>query len=48
MDAPEQARRLSGVYDDVLGGGRPETDPRPLVAASWERSLAAAVDGPGA
>ncbi|GAA1592355.1 MULTISPECIES: GAF domain-containing protein [Kribbella] len=44
MDAPEQARRLSGLYDDVLGGSRPAADPRPLVAASWERSLAAAVD----
>ncbi|MET9275618.1 GAF domain-containing protein [Kribbella sp. NPDC003557] len=44
MDAPEQARRLSGLYDEVLGGGRAATDPRPLVAASWERSLAAAVD----
>src|SRR5690348_6926233 len=44
MDEPEQARRLSGVYDEVLGGGRPGGEPRPLVAASWERSLAAAVD----
>ncbi|MFF0265743.1 GAF domain-containing protein [Kribbella sp. NPDC004536] len=44
MDAPEQARRLAGLYDDVLGGNRPGTEPRPLVAASWERSLAAAVD----
>jgi hypothetical protein len=44
MDAPEQARRLSGLYDEVLGGGRAAADPRPLVAASWERSLAAAVD----
>lgn len=44
MDAPEQARRLSRLYDEVLGGGRAPGAPRPLVAASWERSLAAAVD----
>ncbi|HET6737419.1 MAG TPA: GAF domain-containing protein [Kribbella sp.] len=44
MDERERGRRLSGLYDDVLGGNRPGTEPRPLVAASWERSLAAAVD----
>ncbi|WP_238177602.1 GAF domain-containing protein [Kribbella sp. VKM Ac-2566] len=44
MDASDQARRLSELYDEVLGGGRATADPRPLVAASWERSLAAAVD----
>ncbi|TCO38643.1 GAF domain-containing protein [Kribbella antiqua] len=44
MDAPERARRLSELYDEVLGGGRVPRVPRPLVAASWERSLAAAVD----
>lgn len=44
MDLPEQARRLSELYDGTLGGGRTGADPRPLVAASWERSLAAAVD----
>lgn len=44
MDAPEQARRLSELYDEVLGGGRAPGSPRPLVAASWERSLAASVD----
>ena len=44
MDAPEQARRLSELYDEVLGEGRAPGAPRPLVAASWERSLAAAVD----
>src|SRR5690348_10128201 len=44
MDQPEQARRLSGLYDEVLGGMRAPDAPRALVAASWERSLAAAVD----
>lgn len=44
MDAPERARRLSELYDEVLGGRRVPGAPRPLVAASWERSLAAAVD----
>ncbi|MGW7686673.1 GAF domain-containing protein [Kribbella sp. NPDC054772] len=44
MDQPERARRLSELYDEVLGGGRVPGAPRPLVAASWERSLAAAVD----
>ncbi|WP_410786510.1 GAF domain-containing protein [Kribbella sp. C-35] len=44
MDPADQARRLSEMYDEVLGGGRATGDPRPLVAASWERSLAAAVD----
>ncbi|WP_371405793.1 GAF domain-containing protein [Kribbella sp. NBC_00662] len=44
MDQREQARRLSEMYDEVLGGGRVPAAPRPLVAASWERSLAAAVD----
>ncbi|MEU4190290.1 GAF domain-containing protein [Kribbella sp. NPDC026611] len=44
MDLPEQARRLSELYDDVLSGNPEAADPRPLVAASWERSLAAAVD----
>ncbi|WP_328330796.1 GAF domain-containing protein [Kribbella sp. NBC_00382] len=44
MDAAEKARRLSELYDEVLGAGRVPGVPRPLVAASWERSLAAAVD----
>ena len=45
MDAPEQARRLSELYDEVLGGGgRVPVSPRPLVAESWQRSLAASVD----
>ncbi|GAA0577113.1 GAF domain-containing protein [Kribbella sandramycini] len=44
MDAAEQARRLSELYDEVLGGARMPGVPRPLVAASWQRSLAAAVD----
>ncbi|MEU4396052.1 GAF domain-containing protein [Kribbella sp. NPDC023855] len=44
MDARQEARRLSELYDEVLGGGRVPGVPRPLVAASWERSLAAQVD----
>ncbi|WP_433012031.1 GAF domain-containing protein [Kribbella sp. CA-294648] len=44
MDARQEARRLSELYDEVLGGGRVPGVPRPLVAASWERSLAARVD----
>ncbi|TDD28717.1 transcriptional regulator [Kribbella turkmenica] len=44
MDAPEQARRLSQLYDEVLGSGRVPEAQRPLVAASWQRSLAADVD----
>ena len=44
MDGPEQARRLSELYDEVLGGGRVPGVPRPLVAESWQRSLAALVD----
>jgi hypothetical protein len=39
-----QARRLTELYDEVLGGGRAHGVPRPLVAESWERSLAASVD----
>jgi hypothetical protein len=44
VDAPEQARRLSELYDEVLGGGRVPGVPRPLVAESWQRSMAALVD----
>lgn len=44
VDAPDQARRLSELFDEVLGGGRAPVTPRPLVAASWQRSLAASVD----
>jgi hypothetical protein len=44
LDAPDQARRLSELYEQVLGGGRAPGSPRPVVAASWERSLAASVD----
>ncbi|MFC0624720.1 GAF domain-containing protein [Kribbella deserti] len=40
----EQARRLSALYDEVLGGGRASAEPRPVVAESWQRSLAARVD----
>ncbi|MEV6284259.1 GAF domain-containing protein [Kribbella sp. NPDC051770] len=44
MDAPDQARRLSELYDEVLSGGRVPGAPRALVAESWQRSLAALVD----
>jgi GAF domain-containing protein len=49
VDATEKARRLSELYDEVLGGvrvpGVPRPlEPRPLVAQSWQRSLAASVD----
>jgi hypothetical protein len=44
VDAPDQARRLSELYDGVLSGGRVPEAPRPLVAESWQRSLAALVD----
>ncbi|GAB2557610.1 GAF domain-containing protein [Kribbella endophytica] len=44
MDAPDQARRLSELYDEVLSGGRVPEAPRALVAESWQRSLAALVD----
>ncbi|MBM7789104.1 helix-turn-helix domain-containing protein [Tenggerimyces flavus] len=44
MDAPERARHLSALYDVVLGGRRMPGTVRPLVAASWQRSLEAAVD----
>lgn len=38
-----EARRLSALYDAALSGGDPEIA-RAVVAASWKRSLAAAVD----
>jgi transcriptional regulator of acetoin/glycerol metabolism len=44
VDAPDQARRLSELYDEVLSGSRVPDAPRPLVAESWQRSLAALVD----
>ena len=44
MDPREQARQLTELYDEVLGGGVVHGLPRPLVAESWERSLAASVD----
>ena len=44
MDAAQEARRLSELYDEVLGEGRAPAMPRPLVAESWQRSLAASVD----
>jgi len=44
VDAAQEARRLSELYDEVLGEGRASVMPRPLVAESWQRSLAASVD----
>ncbi|MFI5709940.1 GAF domain-containing protein [Kribbella sp. NPDC051620] len=49
MDPGDRARQLSELYDEVLGGvrvpGVPRPlEPRPLVAESWQRSLAASVD----
>jgi hypothetical protein len=44
VDAAQEARRLSELYDEVLGEGRASAMPRPLVAESWQRSLAASVD----
>lgn len=44
MDAAQEARRLSELYDEVLGESRASATPRPLVAESWQRSLAASVD----
>ncbi|TCN29303.1 GAF domain-containing protein [Kribbella orskensis] len=44
MDAAQEARRLSELYDEVLGEGPASAMPRPLVAESWQRSLAASVD----
>ncbi|MGH3370328.1 MAG: transcriptional regulator, partial [Nocardioidaceae bacterium] len=44
MDGPERSRRLSALYDEVLGGARAQASPRPVVAESWQRSLAALVD----
>ncbi|MDN5858920.1 MAG: transcriptional regulator [Pseudonocardia sp.] len=38
------ARALSVTYDAVLAGDEAETTPRPLVSASWRRSLAAHID----
>jgi hypothetical protein len=38
------ARALSTTYDAVLAGERAAQPPRPLVSASWQRSLAARVD----
>jgi len=44
VDAPEHSRRLSALYDEVLGGSRAHASPRPVVAESWQRSLAALVN----
>lgn len=40
----EHARRLGGIFDAVLSGDASGTPPRPMVSASWQRSLAAHVD----
>jgi hypothetical protein len=43
-DAPAHARQLAETFDAVLGSGPVRRAPRPVVSASWERSLAARVD----
>jgi GAF domain len=43
-DPIERARALHRVYESVLAGDEPRSAPRPLISASWERSLAAHVD----
>ncbi|SNS98335.1 GAF domain-containing protein [Geodermatophilus pulveris] len=43
-DAVAHARQLAETFDDVLGGGPSRRSPRPVVSASWARSLAAHVD----
>ncbi|WNV75947.1 helix-turn-helix domain-containing protein [Geodermatophilus sp. DSM 44513] len=44
VDAVAHARQLAETFDDVLGGGPLRRSPRPVVSASWARSLAAHVD----
>ncbi|MGI5125538.1 GAF domain-containing protein [Pseudonocardia sp. CA-107938] len=39
-----RARALSSTFEAVLAGDRAARPPRPLISASWERSLAAHVD----
>jgi GAF domain len=43
-DPLERARALHRVFESVLAGDEPRHAPRPLISASWERSLAAHVD----
>ena len=43
-DAAAHARQLAETFDAVLGSGPVRRVPRPVVSASWERSLAARVD----
>ena len=43
-DAAAHARQLAETFDAVLGSGPVRRAPRPVVSASWERSLAARVD----
>jgi hypothetical protein len=43
-DLGAQARQLEELYDAVLAGSAAAEAARPLVAESWQRSLAAAVD----
>ncbi|HYU84038.1 MAG TPA: GAF domain-containing protein, partial [Kribbellaceae bacterium] len=43
-DLGAQARQLEELYDAVLSGSAAAEAARPVVAASWQRSLAAAVD----
>ncbi len=42
--ADAHARQLAETFDAVLGDGPVRQAPRPVVSASWERSLAARVD----
>lgn len=43
-DPAAHARELTGVFDAVLSGDEHGPVPRPVVSASWQRSLAAHVD----
>ncbi len=43
-DPVSHAHVLHDVYESVLGGDAPRVNPRSIVSASWERSLAAHVD----
>jgi len=43
-DAVAHARQLAETFDDVLGSSPSRRAPRPVVSASWARSLAARVD----
>lgn len=46
-DLSTHARALVRVHDAVLGGGRPPTRPRALVARSWSRTMAVGLDPDG-